>query len=155
MWGSLFLPKIMANYQLCYGQYVANDPCFPFCSLPDSSGCDYTPMADIGGSNPFGLTQPYTVIYGDDPLTGNYSKSTYTPVIDPYQTQIPTINFEGNNDSDIWGFGGSVENPFLENSNGDFRQSIGQYNFQIVPTFDNTDFFNENAPTKMKWRVFE
>jgi len=145
----------MANWQKCYGQYVANDPCFPFCSLPDGSGCDYSPLrSDIGGSNPFGLTQQYSVIYGDDPVTGNYSKSVYTPVIDPYQTQVPPSSFDGIRENDDWGYGGSMEDPFLEDINGDFRQSIGNYNFQVVPTFDNSDFFNENAPTKYKWRVF-
>jgi hypothetical protein len=84
-------------YQMCYGKYVQNDPCSPFCSKPDGSGCDYSPMANPRGSNPYGKTgDPYSVTYSDQgSITGNFNTRTYVPTIDPYQTQVPPKNFNG------------------------------------------------------------
>ena len=84
-------------YQMCYGKYVQNDPCSPFCSKPDGSGCDYSPMSNPYGSNPYGKTgDPYSVTYSDQgSITGNFNTRTYVPTIDPYQTQVPPKNFHG------------------------------------------------------------
>ena len=76
---------------LCNGRYVANDPCYPFCSLPDGSGCDY-----FNVRNPFGKTNPYSVKYKDG--FGGYVKKSYIPVIDPYQSITPKdLKFSGAN----------------------------------------------------------
>lgn len=157
----------MSNWQKCYGKYVANDPCFPFCSLPDGSGCDYTPIINSNGDNPFGLTQQYAVTYGDDPLTGNYSTRVYTPVIDPYQSQVPPLNFDGNDSYD--GEFSDFSDPFFNNQGIGFLEVNNEdgflnmsalnnqqaYDFQIVPTFDRTDFFNDKSKTRYRWRVFD
>tara|TARA_R110000751_G_scaffold80733_1_gene162818 strand:+ start:622 stop:1080 length:459 start_codon:yes stop_codon:yes gene_type:complete len=150
----------MSKWQKCYGKYVVNDPCYPFCSSPDGSGCDYSPIVDSGGSNPFGLTDQYTVTYGDDPVTGNYSRRTYTPVIDPYQTIVPPSNFNGMKE---WDGLSDFSNEFVDAplfmddvSSTGFRDmdAMSSYNFQIVPTFDRSDFFeDDDAPTKYRWRV--
>jgi len=147
----------MSRFQKCYGKYVANDPCFPFCSLPDGSGCDYSPIIDVDGSNPFGLTSRYTVTYGDDPVTGNYSRRTFSPVIDPYQTIVPPKSFDGGGMCRSFDGGGAdCPEPFQENMNTGFRNANGlAYNFRLVPTFDRSDFFDDNAPTVYRWRVLE
>jgi hypothetical protein len=76
---------------LCNGRYVINDPCYPFCSLPDGSGCNY-----FNTMNPFGKTKPYSVTYKDG--FGGYVKKSYIPVIDPYQSITPKdLKFSGAN----------------------------------------------------------
>lgn len=156
----------MSKWQKCFGKYVVDDPCYPFCSLPDGSGCDYSAMIDTGSSNPFGLTSQYSVQYGDDPVTGNYSTRVYTPVIDPYQVQVPPNNFDGMRKSFD---GGGADCPeafhdnyetvgFHDNYETGFKSANGgspeSFNFQVVPSFDHSNFFNDNAPTKYRWRVF-
>lgn len=93
-------------YQMCYGKYVANDPCYPLCSKPDGSGCDTSPVANPQGANPFGLTgDPYSVTYSDQgSITGNFDTRTYVPTIDPYQSQVPPSMKK------FHGFGGFREN---------------------------------------------
>ena len=154
----------MSKWQKCYGKYVANDPCYPFCSLPDGSGCDYAPIIDVNSDNPFGLTEQYSVIYGDDPVTGNYSRRTFTPVIDPYQSQVSPTNFDGMRAFDgggscfsFDGSGADCPESFKENLDIGFKYANGvsAYDFNVVPTFDRSDFFNENAPTRYRWRVFD
>ena len=81
--------------QYCYGMLVGDDPCYPNCSKPDGSGCDYSAMGNTSSANPFGLTgDPYSVTYSDQgKLTGNFDTRTYVPTIDPYQVQVPKKNF--------------------------------------------------------------
>ena len=66
-------------YQMCYGKYVQNDPCSPFCSKPDGSGCDYSPMSNPYGSNPYGKTgDPYSVTA--ESITQDGTTTTLTAV---------------------------------------------------------------------------
>ena len=44
----------MSKTMLCNGQYVTNDPCYPVCSLPDGSGCDYDHDEDYGHDFDYG-----------------------------------------------------------------------------------------------------
>ena len=76
---------------------MGDDPCYPNCSKPDGSGCDYSAMGNTSSANPFGLTgDPYSVTYSDQgKLTGNFDTRTYVPTIDPYQVQVPKKNFAG------------------------------------------------------------
>tara|TARA_R110000751_G_C13762116_1_gene479317 strand:- start:936 stop:1385 length:450 start_codon:yes stop_codon:yes gene_type:complete len=149
----------MSKWQKCDGKYVANDPCYPFCSLADGSGCDYSPIVDGNSDNPFGLTSQYTVTYGDDPLTGNYSRRTYSPVIDPYQSQVPPSSFDG-----MKGFDGDessegFESMFFDDDGTGFKSANGLspsvFDFTIVPTFDRSDFFDDSSPTRYRWSVLD
>ena len=72
----------MSKTMLCNGQYVTNDPCYPVCSLPDGSVCDYSGIFG-GGQGLGGPTDNYTVTTGDA-VSGNTSTRTYVTPIDPY-----------------------------------------------------------------------
>ena len=93
----------------CNGEYVANDPCYPVCSFPDGSGCDYSGV--FGGGSMGGPTDNYSVTTGNA-VTGNTSTRTYTSPLDPYQNINPKdLSFNG------VGFDGS-NRLFLDNNNG-------------------------------------
>jgi len=133
---------------LCKDGYRLDDPCYPFCSKQDGSGCDYSTIGQ-GGSNPFGLTgEPYSVTYSDQgKLTGNFDTRVYTPTIDPYQAQLPPKNFSG--------FAGSNREfmTFADYSSPPcaFAQAIGTAEsitqdgttteLTAVPRFSTRDFF--------------
>lgn len=134
----------------CKDGYRLNDPCYPFCSKSDGSGCDYSSLGR-GGSNPFGLTgDPYSVTYSDQgKLTGNFETRVYTPTIDPYQAQRPPKNFSG--------FAGS-NREFMSFSNYSspqcaFEQAIGTpesitqdgstTELTAVPRFSTRNFFKQ------------
>ena len=107
----------MSKTMLCNGQYVTNDPCYPVCSLPDGSGCDYSGIFG-GGQGLGGPTQNYSVTTGDA-VSGNTSTRTFVTPIDPYQSITPSmLSFDGSNrrgfatdgtQSDLW-FNGSGSN---------------------------------------------
>ena len=87
---------------LCNGQYVTNDPCYPLCSLPDGSGCDYSSI--FGGDGIGGPTEQYSVTTGNA-VAGNTSTRVNTSVIDPYQNITPSmLNASGGTkaNSDVW-----------------------------------------------------
>ena len=120
-------------YQMCYGKYVQNDPCSPFCSKPDGSGCDYSPM-----SNP----------YSDQgSITGNFNTRTYVPTIDPYQTQVPPKNFHGfassRNEYTTFSSYASTPSTFVNQSGS--PESITQdgttTTLTAVPRFSTQNFF--------------
>ena len=137
------------SYQMCYGKYVSNDPCYPFCSKPDGSGCDYSPMANPSGSNPFGLTgDPYSVTYSDQGrLTGNFTTRTYVPTIDPYQTQVPPKNFHGfvsnRNEYTTFSSNSSQRSPFLSMSAESITQDGTTTTLTAVPRFSTQNFFQK------------
>lgn len=83
---------------LCNGRYVANDPCYPLCSLPDGSGCDYSSI--FGGGGIGGPTEQYSVTTGNA-VAGNTSTRVNTTMIDPYQNIIPSqLNATGRYDGE-------------------------------------------------------
>ena len=89
----------------CNGQYVTNDPCFPVCSLPDGSGCDYSGV--FGGGSIGGPTENYTVTTGNA-VTGNTSTRTNVSMIDPYQSTVPSqLSFDGSNREELSDIDGS------------------------------------------------
>jgi hypothetical protein len=136
-------------YQMCYGKYVQNDPCSPFCSKPDGSGCDYSPMSNPYGSNPFGKTgDPYSVTYSDQgSITGNFNTRTYVPTIDPYQTQVPPKNFHGfvSNRRELTTFSENTWTPSTFLSQSGSAESITQdgttTTLTAVPRFSTSNFF--------------
>lgn len=136
-------------YQMCYGKYVQNDPCSPFCSKPDGSGCDYSPMSNPYGSNPFGKTgDPYSVTYSDQgSITGNFNTRTYVPTIDPYQTQVPPKNFHGfvTNRRELTTFSNNHWSPTTFVNQSGSAESITQdgttTTLTAVPRFSTQNFF--------------
>lgn len=114
----------MSKTMLCNGQYVTNDPCYPLCSLPDGSGCDYGSI--FGGSSIGGPTDNYTVTTGDA-VAGNTSTRTNVTPIDPYQSITPDmLNFSGVK-KDLW-FNQSGSNVIEVDGN--------RYEFEPVMTWD-------------------
>jgi len=138
-------------YQMCYGKYVQNDPCYPFCSKPDGSGCDYSPMSNPRGSNPYGLTgDPYSVTSSDQGrITGNFNTRTYVPTIDPYQTQVPQKNFHGfvSTRDEYITFSDYSSDPCPFANQSGSPESITQdgttTNLTAVPRFSTRNFFQE------------
>lgn len=134
--------------QYCYGQLVGNDPCYPNCSKPDGSGCDYSALSDTTSSNPFGLTgDPYSVTYSEQgKLTGNFDTRVYVPTIDPYQVQVPKKNFAGFLESRQYlGFyGNEAPQCSFANQSGT-AESITQdgktMDLTAVPRWSTADFF--------------
>ena len=80
---------------LCNGRYVMNDPCYPLCSLPDGSGCDYGSI--FGGGGIGGPAQNYSVTTGNA-VSGNTSTTQNVFALDPYASQSPPQNFSGERD---------------------------------------------------------
>ena len=98
---------------LCNGRYVANDPCYPLCSLPDGSGCDYSSI--FGGGGIGGPTQQYSVTTGNA-VAGNTSTRVNTTMIDPYQNIIPSmLNASGNSrvSNNQWSNDGTTNQVFV------------------------------------------
>ena len=134
---------------MCYGKYASNDPCAPFCSKPDGSGCDYSPLANPSGANPFGKTgDPYSVTYSDQgALTGNFTQRTYVPTIDPYQVQTPPKNFHGfaSNREEFMTFADYSSDPCPFVNQSGTAESITQdgktTTLTAVPRFSTRDFF--------------
>ena len=92
------------NVMKCNGQYVTNDPCFPVCSLPDGSGCDW---AGIYGGGIGGPAEQHTITTGNA-VTGNTSTRTVTPMIDPYQSIVPSqLSYDGSNREELTDMDGS------------------------------------------------
>lgn len=141
----------------CKDGYRLDDPCYPFCSKSDGSGCDYSSLG-AGGSNPYGLTgDPYAVTYSDQgKVTGNFDTRVYVPTIDPYQAQRPPVNNFG-------GFAGT-HREFMSFSdyttpNCAFSQAIGTpesitqdgttTELTAVPRFSTRDFFKDGEMDKL------
>ena len=140
------------SYMKCYGQYVANDPCAPFCSKPDGSGCDYAGGMGLTGS-------PYSVTYSDQgALTGNTDTRTYVPTIDPYQSQVPPSQqkpFSGESDHEFLSFAdNSMPRDAFASANGlglasgaGTAESVEQdgktTTLTAVPRYSSADFFSE------------
>ncbi len=136
--------------QYCYGQLVGNDPCYPNCSKPDGSGCDYSALSDTTSANPFGLTgDPYSVTYSEQgKLTGNFDTRTYVPTIDPYQVQVPKKNFAGFLESRQYlGFyGNEAPRCSFANQSGtaeSITQDGSTTELTAVPRFSTRDFFKQ------------
>ena len=91
----------MANKVMkCYGQYVANDPCYPVCTNPQTGECDYAGI--FGGQSGGGPTDNYTVTTGDA-VAGNTSTRTNISMIDPYQSITPNmLNASGGTQRELW-----------------------------------------------------
>lgn len=128
----------------CYGKYVENDPCYPFCSAPDGSGCDY-------GAG-FGLTgSPYQVTYSDQgKLTGNFSTKTIVPVIDPYQAQVPESlkgfdGFQRNRDYMSFSSYASGDCPFAKATGTAESVTQGGTTTELtaVPRYSTKNFFKQ------------
>jgi hypothetical protein len=144
-------------YQKCYGKYVANDPCYPSCSTPDGSGCDYAPLSQTEGSNPWGLTgKPYSVTYSDQgKLTGNFDTRVYVPTIDPYQVQVPPTNsFSGFMSARQYlGFYGDTQPQCAFARATGTPESITQdgstTELTAVPRYSTKDFFAEGEMDKL------
>jgi hypothetical protein len=128
---------------LCNGRYVTNDPCYPLCSLPDGSGCDYGSI--FGGGGIGGPTGNYSVTTGNA-VAGNTSTRTFVTPIDPYQSIIPSqLNASGGNDGrDALWFsqnGGQEATPQRDlwfNQSGDAVIEVGgdKYSYEPVLTWD-------------------
>jgi hypothetical protein len=117
----------MSKTMKCNGQYVTNDPCYPLCSLPDGSGCDYSGIFG-GGSGIGGPTDNYTVTTGNA-VTGNTSTRTNVSMIDPYQSITP----------DMLGFNGGTggrELWFNQTGGNSIEVDGNRYEFQPVMTWD-------------------
>lgn len=83
----------------CYGQYVANDPCYPVCTNPNTGECDYTGI--FGGQSGGGPATNYQITTGDA-VAGNTSTRTNVSMIDPYQSITPDmLSFSGVK-TDLW-----------------------------------------------------
>ena len=126
----------MSKVMKCYGQYVANDPCYPLCTNPSTGECDYSSV--FGGSSAGGPTDNYTTTWGDA-VAGNTSTQTHISVLDPYQSQNPKD----------FGFNGeSTGCPFLDEryNNAYGTPSIDvdgkTYTYQPTFAFKRNDFFN-------------
>ena len=125
---------------LCNGQYVTNDPCYPLCSLPDGSGCDYASI--FGGGGIGGPTGTYSVTTGDA-VAGNTSTRVNTNVIDPYQSITPSmLNASGGTQSreEVW-FGQNGQQEARElwfNQSGSAVINVGgdKYSYEPVLTWD-------------------
>ena len=141
------------NVMKCNGQYVTNDPCFPVCSLPDGSGCDW---AGIYGGGIGGPAEQYSITTGDA-AAGNTSTRTVTPMIDPYQSITPSmLSFDGSNRETGTDIDGSPTDLWF-NQSGDNVIEVGghKYAFEPVlsfrPTCDTMDesgdgiFTNQNC----------
>tara|TARA_R100001015_G_scaffold12109_1_gene5100 strand:+ start:4817 stop:5347 length:531 start_codon:yes stop_codon:yes gene_type:complete len=141
------------NVMKCNGQYVTNDPCFPVCSLPDGSGCDW---AGIYGGGIGGPAEQHTITTGNA-VTGNTSTRTVTPMIDPYQSIVPSqLSFDGSNREELTDMDGSPSDLWF-NQSGDNVIEVGghKYAFEPVlswrPTCDTMDdsgdgiFTNQNC----------
>lgn len=117
----------MSKTMLCNGQYVTNDPCYPLCSLPDGSGCDYSGIFG-GGGGIGGPTDQYSVTTGNA-VTGNTSTRVNTTMIDPYQSITPSmLSFSGGvQKRDLW-FNQTGGNAIVVDGN--------RYEFQPVMTWD-------------------
>lgn len=148
-------------YQMCYGKYVANDPCAPFCSKPDGSGCDYSPLANPSGANPFGKTgDPYSVTYSDQgSITGNFTQRTYVPTIDPYQVQTPPKNFHGfaSNREEFMTFSDYSSEPCAFANQSGSAESITQdgntTTLTAVPRFSTRNFFKQGEMDGLSQRA--
>ena len=119
------------NVMKCNGQYVANDPCFPVCSLPDGSGCDYSGVfggGSIGG--PVG-DGPYSITTGNA-VTGNTSTRSVVPMIDPYQSILPSqLSFDGSNREGYDDDGSPSQLWF--NQTGDNVINVGGHKYAFEP----------------------
>ena len=115
----------------CNGQYVTNDPCFPVCSLPDGSGCDYSGV--FGGGSIGGPTDNYTVTTGNA-VTGNTSTRTITSPLDPYQNINPKdlLNFDGSNREQGFDNDGSPSELWF-NQSGDNVIEVGGHKYAFEP----------------------
>ena len=114
----------MSKTMLCNGQYVTNDPCYPLCSLPDGSGCDYSGI--FGGGSIGGPTSNYTVTTGDAVAGNTSTRSVVTP-IDPYQNITP----------DMLSFNGTKRNLWFNQSGSNVITVDGnRYEFEPVLTWD-------------------
>ncbi len=125
----------MSRVMKCNGQYVANDPCYPLCSLPDGSGCDYSGIFG-GGNGMGGPTDNYTVTTGNS-VTGNTSTRTNVSMIDPYQSITPDmLSFDGSNRSGFADDG--TKNPLWFNQSGDavIKVDGDTYAYEPVLTWD-------------------
>jgi hypothetical protein len=130
----------MGKTMLCNGQYVANDPCYPLCSLPDGSGCDYSSI--FGGGGIGGPTSNYSVTTGNA-VAGNTSTRSYVTPIDPYQNITPSmLNASGESEGrdDMW-FGQNGEKQGTElwfNQSGDAVINVDgdKYSYEPVLTWD-------------------
>ena len=134
----------MSKVMKCYGQYVANDPCYPLCSNPVTGECDYSSV--FGGSSAGGPTDNWTITTGDA-VAGNTQTRTNISMIDPYQSITPPmLSFSGG------GFGWGDDDtgcPFLDrgyvNANGTPNIKVDGKTYTYQPTFSwrNDDFFGE------------
>jgi hypothetical protein len=135
----------MSKVMKCNGQYVANDPCYPVCSLPDGSGCDYSGVFGGGGSIG-GPTDNYTITTGNA-VTGNTSTRSVVSPMDPYQNINPNklnsfngVGFDGSNrdmmdndggPTDLW-FNAEGGMPIQYNRAGHSNASGGN---QFLPRY--------------------
>ena len=164
---------------LCNGRYVMNDPCYPLCSLPDGSGCDYGSI--FGGGGIGGPTQNYSVTTGNA-VTGNTSTQQNVFALDPYAAQAPPqAPFDGNtqlnvsggnngsqNNDELWFSqnGGQEPTPQRDlwfNQSGDAVIEVGgdKYSYEPVLTWDrgcdsmddsgDGIFGNQNCKTRSKF----
>jgi len=112
---------------LCNGRYVTNDPCYPLCSLPDGSGCDYASI--FGGGGIGGPAQNYSVTTGNA-VAGNTSTRTFVSPIDPYQSIIPSqLNASGRYDDSPVSRRRKIATEYTTPQNNDelwFSQNGGQ-----------------------------
>jgi hypothetical protein len=132
----------MNKTMLCNGRYVTNDPCYPLCSLPDGSGCDYGSI--FGGGGIGGPTSNYSVTTGNA-VAGNTSTRTFVTPIDPYQNITPSmLNANGGGQSrDLWfnqngGQRGSQTRDLWFNQSGDAVIEVdgNKYAYEPVLTWD-------------------
>ena len=86
----------------CYGQYVANDPCYPVCTNPQTGECDYSGI--FGGQSGGGPATNYQVTTGDAVAGNTSTRTVIGDLIDPYQVQTgKTIGFSGEtSETELW-----------------------------------------------------
>ena len=123
----------MSKVMKCNGQYVANDPCYPMCTNPDTGDCDYSSIFG-GGDGIGGPTDQYSITTGNA-VAGNTSTQVHTSMIDPYQSITPDmLNASG----DLWfNQAGSSEDLWF-NQSGDAVITVGgdKYSYEPVLTWD-------------------
>jgi hypothetical protein len=123
----------MSNVMKCNGQYVANDPCYPVCSFPDGSGCDYSGV--FGGGSMGGPTDPYTMTTGNS-VTGNTSTRSVISMIDPYQSILPSqLGFDGSNRNGFDDDGGGSDLWFNQSGDNVIEIDGNKYAFESVLSF--------------------
>ena len=128
----------MSKVMKCNGQYVANDPCYPMCTNPDTGDCDYSSIFG-GGDGIGGPTDQYSITTGNA-VAGNTSTRVNTTLTDPYQSIV--LNASGpvaaGKRDNLWFNQSGPSEDLWFNQSGDAVVTVGgdKYSYEPVLTWD-------------------